>query len=81
MRPRRPVQACLRPALHGTPQTQALVTQHGSDAQRVLVTEARDRVGGNITTVSCAVPCCAVLRCAVLCRAVLCRAVLHCAVS
>ena len=28
------------------------MTQHGSEAKRVLVTEARDRVGGNITTVA-----------------------------
>ncbi len=44
---------------------QALVTQHGSEAKRVLVTEARDRVGGNITTVRCAALC-AVLCCLVL---------------
>lgn len=31
---------------------QALITQHGGVAKRVLVTEARDRVGGNITTVT-----------------------------
>ena len=31
---------------------QALTTQHGGVAKRVLVTEARDRVGGNITTVT-----------------------------
>jgi len=31
---------------------QALVTKHASVAPRVLVTESRDRVGGNITTVS-----------------------------
>ncbi|GBG67268.1 hypothetical protein CBR_g88557 [Chara braunii] len=30
---------------------QALATQHDSTVQRVLVTEARERVGGNITTV------------------------------
>ena len=28
------------------------MTQHGGEAQRVLVTEARDRVGGNVTTVA-----------------------------
>lgn len=38
--------------ISGLTTAQALVTQHGSEAQRVLVTEARDRVGGNITTVS-----------------------------
>ena len=31
---------------------QALDTKHGSAARRLLVTEARDRVGGNITTVT-----------------------------
>ena len=31
---------------------QALVTKHAGAARRVLVTESRDRVGGNITTVS-----------------------------
>jgi hypothetical protein len=31
---------------------QALVTKHAAAARRVLVTESRDRVGGNITTVS-----------------------------
>lgn len=31
---------------------QALVTRHGGEAKRVLVTEARDRVGGNVTTVA-----------------------------
>eukprot|EP00245_Coleochaete_scutata_P000382 TRINITY_DN10491_c0_g1_i1.p1 TRINITY_DN10491_c0_g1~~TRINITY_DN10491_c0_g1_i1.p1 ORF type:complete len:578 (+),score=114.92 TRINITY_DN10491_c0_g1_i1:141-1874(+) len=30
---------------------QALVTQHGAAASKLLVTEARERVGGNITTV------------------------------
>ncbi|KAI7846431.1 hypothetical protein COHA_000043 [Chlorella ohadii] len=38
--------------ISGLTTAQALVTQHGSEAKRVLVTEARDRVGGNITTVS-----------------------------
>ena len=31
---------------------QALATQHGGVAKRVLVTESRDRVGGNVTTVA-----------------------------
>jgi cation diffusion facilitator CzcD-associated flavoprotein CzcO len=31
---------------------QALVTKHAGAARRVLLTESRDRVGGNITTVS-----------------------------
>jgi hypothetical protein len=31
---------------------QALITKHAGAARRVLVTEARDRVGGNITSVS-----------------------------
>ncbi len=31
---------------------QALTTQHSGVAKRVLVTEGRDRVGGNITSVS-----------------------------
>ena len=31
---------------------QALVTKHAGAARRVLVTESRERVGGNITTVS-----------------------------
>ena len=39
---------------------QALVTKHAGAARRVLVTESRDRVGGNITTVS--------VRCAVRAR-------------
>ena len=30
---------------------QAMATKHGSDVKKVMVTEARDRVGGNITTV------------------------------
>ena len=38
------------------------MTQHGSEAKRVLVTEARERVGGNVTTVRCAALCCAALR-------------------
>ena len=31
---------------------QALQSEHGSEVQRLLVTEGRDRVGGNITTVA-----------------------------
>ena len=31
---------------------QALDTKHGAAARRLLVTEARERVGGNITTVT-----------------------------
>ncbi|KAL4430008.1 hypothetical protein ABPG77_004378 [Micractinium sp. CCAP 211/92] len=38
--------------ISGLTTAQALTTQHGGVAKRVLVTEARDRVGGNITTVT-----------------------------